>query len=152
MQTFSAGKRIFSVDMMHAYINIFKPKHVLVPMSFLEYVLDHSSWGKLDNSHSARDVLAAPKKYKKDMERIVTANLKYPIIIWKNKTGHYVVDGIHRIAATYLKKSPKIKAIIFSTPLMQKFLLSINGDWNLINQLSQADIMQRFYKRFPPPK
>jgi hypothetical protein len=148
MQTFSAGQRIFSVDMMHAYINIFKPKAVAVPLSLLEYILDHPSWGD-GVRYSVRDVFAKPKKYVDDMERIKNANLKYPILIWKNQKGHYVVDGVHRIAKAFLTKHSKIKAIIFGTPIMKKFLLSAKGDWDMVHALSQADIMQRFYKRFP---
>lgn len=148
MQTFSNGKHVFSVDMMHAYINLFKPKVVLIPLTLLEYVIDHPGWGEPGSTYTARDVLKHPKKYKEDMERIESANLKYPIIIWKNQKGHRVVDGVHRIVKAQRDGVSKIRAVVFDGALMRKFVI---GSWPIPGVMSQADIMQKFWKRFPPP-
>ena len=44
-QTFSNNKNIYSVDMMFAYINIFKPKSIKIPISELLKNLEGKSWG-----------------------------------------------------------------------------------------------------------
>jgi hypothetical protein len=57
------------------------------------------------------DVLANPNKkmYKREIERINNANLKFPIIIEEN--GHHVVDGVHRLVKASLQKKNKNKSI-----------------------------------------
>ena len=80
VQTNSNGKYIFSVDMMFAYINIFKPKSKTVTVSSLIHNLEHNSWGNGSKKErfSALDVINNPtkEKFKDDIKRIMNANLK----------------------------------------------------------------------------
>ena len=94
------------------------------------------------------DVLANPNKkmYKREIERINNANLKFPIIIEEN--GHHVVDGVHRLVKASLQKKTKIKAYVFSKEEMKKFLISRKKDWNKIDDLKIYDYITLFHERF----
>lgn len=94
--------------------------------------------------YSPWDVINNPKKYKDEMERIEKSNLKYPIII----SGNNIIDGVHRLAKSYLNNKKKIKTYIFSNAEMNKFLISRTKDWNKINKLQTYDFIKLFYKRF----
>lgn len=93
VQTFSDNKNIYSVDLMFAYINIFKPKHTKVNVVNCTHTLDYKRWcDPVKNIYySPNDVLQNPKMYKDEYLRIQNANLKYPIIIADN----FIVDGVH---------------------------------------------------------
>ena len=101
---YSVNKNIYSVDLMISYVNIYKPKFIKVnPNYFIDSIINYKGWGDPSKKilYSPQDVLNEPKKYKDDYERIINAELNYPIIITKNNS---VVDGIHRlIKAFYLK-------------------------------------------------
>ena len=88
--TTSKGKNVYSVDLMHAYINIFKPKINKINIKDIIYDMDVKGW---DNNTSVNDVLKNPRKYKDDYDRIIKANLKYPIIM---DTKLNIYDGVHR--------------------------------------------------------
>jgi hypothetical protein len=151
-QTFSVGKRIYSVDMIHAYIQLFEPVVVGMPLDVLEYCMHIKSWndrGLLSSSFSAQDVLDNPKKYEQDFERIKNANLKYPIIIWNRANGHYVVDGIHRIAKAIGLKRKKINAYIFDEVLMNKFLVDRKGNLKRVEDMPMSETISMFHERFP---
>lgn len=83
VRTYSDGKRIYSVDMMLAYINTFKPDYVDVPISNYLHVLDYDGWGDPSKNifYSANAVLANPNKYKNEYKLIKSANMSYPIIV-----------------------------------------------------------------------
>jgi hypothetical protein len=69
--TTSKDNLIYSVDLMFAYINIFKPKINLINMK------DIKGW---DDNISVNDVLQNPRKYNNEYKKIIKAKLKYPII------------------------------------------------------------------------
>lgn len=146
-RTMSYGKNIYSVDMMFAYVNLFKPKHKIVNIDLYTKSLKYPGWGHPTNKsqrYSAIDVINNPKKYRKEMQQIRNANLKYPIIV-VNKA---VVDGMHRLAKTYLAKKKTIKAITFTKPLMRKFLINTSGNFKKADNIQEHELMQLFYKRF----
>ena len=101
VQTFSDGKNIYSVDMMFAYINIFKPKYIKVNVKDYLSTLEYNCWGnpKIKKLFSPKNVIDNPKKHKEDYKRIMNSSLKYPIIIANNN----IVDGVHRITKAYLE-------------------------------------------------
>ena len=63
---YSVNNKIYSVDMMIAYINIFKPKKKQVDTIPLFGVLENKMWGDplKTNFYSPLDVIKNKKKYK----------------------------------------------------------------------------------------
>ena len=148
VQTYSDGNKIYSVDMMFAYINIYKPKSKYIDVKPLLKTLEYKGWGNPQKNiyYSPLDVIKNPKnkKYKDEIERIEKANMKYPIILDKNN----VVDGFHRLTKAYLSNKKKIKAYVFSKKEMNKFLINKTKDWNKIDKLQIFDFIKLFYKKF----
>ena len=146
VQTYSNNKKIYSVDMMFAYLNIYKHPTTSVPVSKLLNALEYKSWGNpsKEKYYSPNDVIKNPKKYKNEMDRIKKANLKYPIIMDEK----YVIDGVHRLSKAYLRDKKYIKAYIFDKKLMKKFLINSKADWNKVDNLQTHDFIQLFYKKF----
>ena len=72
VQTFSDGKTIYSVDMMFAYISVFKPRSRKIKVESYEKTLDFDGWGDPSKGvkYSANDVLATPSKFKDEVKRI----------------------------------------------------------------------------------
>lgn len=80
-KTFAHNNKIYSVDFMFAYLNIFGHEYKNIPITkdVLDPILKNPSWQDDNNNrYSPMDVLENPKKYKKDMKRIKNANLNYP--------------------------------------------------------------------------
>lgn len=152
-RTFSNGKFVYSVDMMFAYVNLFKKqlKAELVPVASLLHVLDFKGWGNQETGelYSSTDVLANPKKYPNEIKRIKNADLSYPIFVHDDD----IVDGVHRLTKAKLEGKTHIKAYVFDAKLMNKFKVGkINGektDWEKINEaLQEYNQIQLFYERF----
>lgn len=140
---FNDEKYIYSVDMMFAYIKIFKPVSIKINIKDYLYTLDFKCWenkGKI----SPKDVIKNKKKYKNDYKRIKKANLKYPIIIAKNN----IVDGVHRLTKAFIENRKYIKAYVFDKYLLKKFSLNTINNWNTVDKLNIYDYIQLFYKRF----
>jgi len=148
VRTFSSNRKIYSVDMMFAYINIYKPKSTSVDIDDLLHNLEYKGWGDPIKSilYSPLDVLKNPnkKQYKKEIQRIENADLKYPIIIYNNN----IVDGVHRLTKANLQGKKKIKAYIFNSDLMKKFLINNNRDWEKVDNMEAYELIQLFHKRF----
>ena len=146
VQTFSDNKKIYSVDMIFAYINIFKPKYVKVNVQNYLSTLEYNGWGnpKIKEFFSPKNVIDNPKKYKEDYKRIMNSNLKFPIVIANNN----IVDGVHRLTKAYLQKKKEIKAYIFDGELLEKFLIDKNKNWDKVDKLNTYDYIELFFKRF----
>lgn len=149
VQTYSDGKYIYSVDMMFAYIEMYKPKYIERHFDDLLDALDYKGWGEPDKNvdFSPKDVLENPKKYKKDYERIQNADLSYPIIIADGKKPH-IIDGVHRLTKAYIKKKTTIKAYVFDKKILSKFIIAQYGEWDKIDALNTYDFIITFVKRF----
>ena len=144
VQTFGDGKNIYSVDMMFAYINLFKPKSKSLKIKDLEHMLHQNTWGNPNGLQiTPMKVLENPKKYKDHMRRIKQADLKYPIIVYDK----FVIDGVHRLTKAYLEKKKIIKATVFTKDLLQKFKIAKYGDWSKVDKLQIHDYIQMFYKK-----
>lgn len=148
-QTFSNNKNIYSVDMMFAYINIFKPKSIKIPISELLKNLEGKSWGDPEKKiyYSAMDVIKNPKnkKYKDDNNRIKKANLNYPIMI---DDKNNIIDGVHRLSKAYSQNKKYIKAYVFDKEIMKKFLVNNNGNWKKIDNMEIYQYIELFHKKF----
>ncbi len=151
-QTYSDGNKIYSVDMMLAYINIYKPKFIKVNINDYLHVLDYKGWGDPSKKilYSANDVIDSireknvPKKYVKEHNRIKNANLKYPIIV----NGKHIVDGVHRLSKAVLLGKKQIKCYKFDDKIMNSFLLDKNKNWKKIDELKIHNFIQLFHEKF----
>lgn len=157
MRTYSNGKNVYSVDMMLSYINLANRglisddlgrgnNVVKVPISDLTSVMEYKGWGDpTKKKHSPLDVLENPALYKDDMKRIRMADLKYPIIM--DYKG-YVVDGVHRMVKAHLENKKHVKAHVFDTALMKKFLIDKNEDWDKVENMETHELCTLFVMRF----
>ena len=141
VQTTSYGKNVYSVDLMFAYINIFKPEINKIKLDIINYNMDTKGWGEGDIS--VNDVLKNPKKYKDDYNRINNANLKYPIIM--DIKGN-IYDGVHRYIKSKLLNKKIIKVYLFDNKLLDKFIINKTGNYNI--KLEINEYIELFYKKF----
>lgn len=146
MAFFLFDKYAYDVDMMFAYINIFKPKYVEKPFGYFSRVIGSKSWGatKTSAGYSPAEVLANPKKYKYDYDKIKTADLSYPVIEYDG----VLVDGTHRVTKSMLLKKQTIKVYVFSKALLDKFKITTTANYfnNKIPQFYTS--IEQFYKNF----
>lgn len=146
MATFSKDDNIYSVDMMFAYINIFKPEINYVPIKSLEHMLNYNIWSDNGTGYSPMNVLKNQKNraYADDMTRINNADLRYPIIL----SGDEIIDGYHRLTKAKLIGNKNIRAYKFSSALLKKFLIDDQNNWNKVDSLKINDFIELFYKKF----
>ena len=88
-QTTSRGKNVYSVDLMFAYINIFKPRITKIKLNTINYDLHTKGWGEGDIS--VNSVLKYPQKYKDNYNRIINANLRNIQLLWILKEIYMMV-------------------------------------------------------------
>jgi len=147
-QTYGSNKKIYSVDMMMAYVNIFKPRPKTVKVDTLLYQLDQNCWGDPMRKikYSPSNVLAnkSNPKYKDEILRIKNANLRYPIMM----DGKHVIDGMHRLTKAKLEGKKTLKAYVFTSKEMTKFLLNKNRDYEKVDKMSVYEYLQLFHKKF----
>jgi hypothetical protein len=146
VMTYGNNNNIYSVDMMFAYINIFKLKSVSVKVVDYERVLNYPGWGDplTKIKFSPIDVLQNPEKYEKDFARINNAKLSFPIIIGNGN----IVDGVYRLAKAIQNNKKNIKAYIFDKNLIKKFLVDKNRNYKKINNMKEWEFIELFYRRF----
>jgi len=148
VQTYSENNNIYSVDMMFAYIHLFKPEIITINIKDILSNLDYKCWGDTSKKiyYSPMDVInnIKNKKYADEVERITNADLKYPIIM----DGKYIVDGMHRLSKAYILGKKTIKVYKFTKAQMKKFIIDTNINWNSVDQLKTYDYIELFYKRF----
>lgn len=138
--TFSDKSGTYSVDMMHAYVNIFKPKTTAVQVADHVRTLDLDGWGDgtPKNRYSANDVLANPGRYPEEVRRIEEADLKFPILV----ANGFIVDGVHRLAKAVQQGKPTLKAVVLDKALLKKFAVKTDK----AREISEYIFL--FYKRF----
>jgi hypothetical protein len=147
VQTFSDGKTIYSVDMMFAYISVFKPRSRKIKVESYEKTLDFDGWGDPSKGvkYSAKDVLVKPSKFKDEVTRIEKADIRFPIIV--TSKGH-IVDGVHRLTKAVMQGMKTLRAYTFDDEIMSKFAINRNGDWKKVDAMSTDNFISLFYKRF----
>jgi len=146
LKTYHDDKNIYSVDMMLAYLNTKGHPTETVTLESLKPQLETNVWG----THSPLDVVEnmTKKKYSENAERINKADLSYPIIIY-GRRNPIIVDGYHRAAKALLNKQPTLKAHIFDTPLMNKFILDKHLDYVKVHQhMPVSTVLELWSKRF----
>ena len=149
---YSDSKYIYSVDMMIAYLNLYKPKQNLVRLNVKDLIdqLKFKGWMQdTSNFISPIDVLNHPKKYIDEHNKILQSDIKYPIIIDINNN---VIDGIHRLAKSHLLNKKHINAYVFNNKLLKQFVLGGKADYKSVLKLTIYDYIQMFNKRFKKNK
>ncbi len=139
--TTSKGKHVYSVDLMFAYINIFKPEIHKINLDSVNYDVNAKGWG--DGNISVNDVLQNPTKYKDDYDRINNANLKYPIIM--DIKGN-IFDGVHRYIKAKKLNKKTINVYLFNNKLLKNFIIDKNSNYN--KKLEINEYIELFYKKF----
>jgi hypothetical protein len=143
-KTYHNNKNIFSVDMMISYVNVFGHPKVKLPIDVFIPQLDEKVWGDWSPLEVVNNMKS--KKYKEDADKIEKADTTYPVIV----TGkHKIVDGFHRIAKAYLEGKKHIDVYVFTSDLMDKFI--INRDLNFVKVHSHTDVhelLDLWAKRF----
>ena len=136
------NNKIYSIDMLFAYINIFKPPSIKINIQDYLHFLEYKTWwidSKKKISISPKDVIDNPMKYKNEYKRIKNVNINYPIIIANNN----IIDGYHRLAKAYMQNKKQINAYIIDKVLLKKFVISKNN-----SKLNINDLIELFYQRF----
>ena len=102
--TFTDGNLVYSVDLMLAYINIFKPAPDTVDMSSINFNISRICWS--NRTVAPIDVIKNPQRYKDEYKRIMDAELKYPIIVDADLN---IIDGVHRYVKSLMLRKKTIK-------------------------------------------
>jgi hypothetical protein len=143
-KTYSDEKYIYSVDMMMAYVNTHKVPVEKLNLNDTLWQLKQPVWG----DYSPEDVLQHPdkKKYAENIERIKDADLSYPIFV---TSKHGIIDGYHRILKAVKTKESSIKAYVFDSALLRKFIVNKDLDYPAVHQrMAIHDLLELYQKRF----
>jgi len=143
-KTYSDEKHIYSVDMMMAYVNTHKLKAEDFPLEENFWQLEQRVWGE----YSPADVLKHPerKKYAENIDRMKKADLSYPIFV---TSKYQIIDGYHRLLKAVHRKEKTIKAYVFDTALMKKFIVNKDLDFPAVHQrMGIHELLELYSKRF----
>jgi len=149
LQTYSDNKYIYSVDMMFVYIRKNKQKHTEIRIIISDFAnqLHHNVWGnpKENNKYSPMSVILNPLSNPKEHEKIMSADLSYPIIISSNGT---VIDGMHRLSKAYLEKKHYMDAYMFDSKLLHKFIIGTKDEWTKVHSMPVYDFINLYVDKF----
>ncbi len=145
-------KKIYSVDMMIAYVNLNKPICVNVLVKDLQSQLNEPFWGDhfKNELYSPSSVLKNPNSNKKEYNKILKSDLSYPIIIFEEDGK--IIDGAHRACKCILEKRSHIDAYMFSSKLLKKFLITDNNDKDKVLHMGISDFIILYEQRFENSK
>jgi hypothetical protein len=127
-RTFTMNNNKYSVD------RLFKiTKNIKVHKVAVNDLLDHlkrKSWeykreGVADIMPI--EVIDTPKKnrkFAKHYNRIITADISYPILVYDADDFSVIVDGLHRLSRAYIEKHPTIKVRYVTDKQLEKVLIS----------------------------
>lgn len=149
---FYIDNNIYESDLLNAYINIFKPKSIKINMDSdaISKNLNKKEWcnNKGKECLSIIDVILNKKKHNKHYSRMLSADMKYPIIMWKN----IIIDGNHRLGNAYINNNKYIKVYKINNKIMNKIKIGTfknMKEYNeVVNNYTQLDYIMHFYKNF----
>jgi hypothetical protein len=156
-QTYSDGNNIYSVYMMHRYVNEHKEPIYEIPIRSFKHYIQYQIWGDWSNPYgsdrwSISDVLKNKEKYQRDYKNIQKANLKFPIVTVKNPFEQYaILDGNHRLGKAILNKRKIIRGYVFTDPkLIKKFKIfsQTKKNWTKLDAMTKKDFDVLYGKRF----
>lgn len=130
MSLFTTGinDSVYSVDLAILYVNHFKPKYIeddIKKNGFYEDIYYNGGWNESEDENETIhpiDVINNPEKYEEHYERIVNADLDFPIMVFYDKKNKYqVFDGVHRISKAVWTKQKTIKTYVLDWSIIKKF-------------------------------
>ena len=144
--TYTDDHHIYLVDLMFIYIKTIKSlsinTHKLLPQ------LKIKDWGEF----SPLNIIKNKNLSISDYNRIINADLRYPIIITANNK---IIDGMHRLAKAHLLKKQMIRAYVLDDKTMKKFIISkkkgkiwVESVWDYYETLTKSDIDKLYKERF----
>jgi disulfide oxidoreductase YuzD len=141
IEWFSDDKYAYSISMMFAYIQLYKPQKTKLNIDVLTFNLEYTN---LNNNIRPIDILndLKNKKYKDEIQRINNSDIKYPIIV---DTNYNIIDGVHRYLKHILQHKKTIQVYIFDKTLLKKFIIGKRDDHF---NLKMNDLFELFNKRF----
>jgi disulfide oxidoreductase YuzD len=141
VEYFSDDKYKYSTALMFSYINLCKPNKTKLDLDDLHFNLEYNCW---ENNVRPIDVLndMKNKKYKDEVSRIKTADIKYPIIV---DSKYNILDGVHRYVKHIIENKKTIDVYIFDKKIMKKFIIG-NRDETI--NLEINDFIELFNRRF----
>lgn len=144
--TYADNNFIYLVDLMFMYIKTISSEKIKINKLLPQ--LKIKDWGNVSPIQVVKNKSISPNDY----NRIVNADLRYPIIITKK---YKVIDGMHRLAKAYLRKKKYLRAYVIDTNTMKKFIISKKkgnawkpSDWNYYESLTKKDIEKIYKDRF----
>jgi hypothetical protein len=146
IRSYRDNKRIYSVDMMIAYVNIFKHPIESIPIEEFHSQLTENIWGERTPLSPMQVIEKIDlKKYSSNAERIHKADLSYPIFV---DSAHRILDGYHRVSKAYIEDKKNVRAYVFDAELMKKFILVKDLNFVKLNSLSIYEILELWSKNF----
>ncbi len=156
-QTYNDGQNVYSVYLMHLYVNNNKLNVHDIPLNKFKHMIDWKIWGDWTDQNSSeqwsiKDVMHDPKKYKRDYRNILKADLKYPILTAQTPMETYIIiDGNHRLAKSIMLGKQSIKSIVFTDyKLFRKFKIGkqVSATWRKINAMTKHELNVLYKQRF----
>jgi hypothetical protein len=144
----SKGENAYSVDLLIAYVNIYKPAQHTIEMSDLAVYIEQPCWLAKNTGEiiSPAQVLADPERYPFHAESINNADTRYPIIICDE---YGMMDGKHRLAKAYRNGNTYINAYILDKTIVDKCYAGPAADWQRIQQQTKPhELIELFHERF----
>lgn len=138
--TFIDDKYIYSIDMIYAYINIFKFESENINIDKLIFNLDFTCWKNKLKPNTVLDNMSNDK-YKVYINQIKNENLDLPIIINEH---NIVIDGMYKLAHAKMKNKKTIKVYVIDNLLMKKFKILKNNQIDKINSIKICDYIEIF--------
>ncbi len=144
----SGNSTICSVDMMFAYLLDFTHPIESLHIEDLD-IFTKKVWVDSKNrKYAPIDVFDEPRRYAADLERIMQADLQYPIIYNENRG---VLDGIHRICKAHLLGYETIDAYVFDDELVERFIIApdTKAAYKEIENTPLYELMSLYRRNFP---
>lgn len=127
---------IYSINDLIEYNKINKINAIDISVDTLLDNINYKSYRpKQQPAYSVMDIINNPKKYKYDYNKILRADLRYPILIRRDK--NYIIDGLHRLGKAYLQNKKYILSIIVPKNILNKHIITKRNyeGWKLIKRL-----------------
>ena len=139
---FIDDKYIYSIEMIYAYINIFKLEQENINLDKLLFNLNLKCW---TNNLQPITVINNIKnsQYKEQIDKINKSDSMFPIII--NEHG-IIIDGMYVLAKAKLENKKTVKTYTINTSLMKKFRILKNNEIDKIKTIQIHNHIELFVK------
>lgn len=99
-----------------------------IPIEKLSWHLDIPFWSTFNNFYdlSPKELINKPELSNFHYQKIIKADMKYPIDYTFYKNRNKIIDGLHRLTKAYLDGLPSIKARFIPIEILLKSLETRN--------------------------